>query len=491
VIRGFVTGMIWGGVVATSGLAVLSQVAHPPAPRAEVPAPANSDAPPILQPTAEPAPASPDTVAAPAAPETTAPQLSDVPAAADADAPDQPSAMGDAAPVVLAPAPADMAQPSEPSPDMAPAASPAPAEPPALPLVTAPEAASPVAPDPAIAVPAQPADLAPDQPQSQTPAQPGAESAPAPADLPPPDAGDDLLLPPDAPRAEPAPVDIVPDVPLAPSQPEAPAKPVLITPNAGLQTVVPGVTINRLPRIGDAPDAGEVASAAPADVPATPLALYARAFDNPAEKPLFALVLVDTGEADLDRVGFATLPFAVSFVVDPLAPGAADAAAIYRAAGQEVIMLASGLPDGAQPADVEQTFQALDRAVPQAVAVIDRAAGGFGDDRLLASQVVPVIGAQGRGLLTYDRGLNAADQVARRDGVPAATIFRRLDADGESIPTIRRYLDRAAFRAAQEGQVVVIGSTRRDTLAAIMQWAVEGRAASVALAPVSATLKQP
>ena len=67
-------------------------------------------------------------------------------------------------------------------------------------------------------------------------------------------------------------------------------------------------------------------------------------------------------------------------------------------------------------------------------------------------------------------------------------IFRRLDGEGESIATIRRYLDRAAFKAAQEGVVVVIGDTREATVAAILEWTVEGRAATVTLAPVTAVL---
>jgi polysaccharide deacetylase 2 family uncharacterized protein YibQ len=53
---------------------------------------------------------------------------------------------------------------------------------------------------------------------------------------------------------------------------------------------------------------------------------------------------------------------------------------------------------------------------------------------------------------------------------------------------IRRYLDRAAFKAAQEGRVVVVGRTRPETVAALLEWTVEGRAATVALAPLTAAL---
>ena len=38
---------------------------------------------------------------------------------------------------------------------------------------------------------------------------------------------------------------------------------------------------------------------------------------------------------------------------------------------------------------------------------------------------------------------------------------------------------RAAFKAAQEGRVTVVGSTRPETVAAIMEWSIEGRASSV------------
>ena len=74
-------------------------------------------------------------------------------------------------------------------------------------------------------------------------------------------------------------------------------------------------------------------------------------------------------------------------------------------------------------------LEVLER-LPEALAVIDPDGRIFQDDRPLASMVVPLIQAEGMGLVTFDRGLNAADQVARREGVPRATIFRILDAEG-------------------------------------------------------------
>ena len=311
---------------------------------------------------------------------------------------------------------------------------------------------------------------------------------------------------------EPAPAgDVSVLQPVAPPEPApnliAKDQPSTFVPDAAVTSTADGVTTGRLPRVGDQPAGSTPDPAAPA-LPAEqspvqqpadqspvqqpaeqpPVQRYAQAFDNPSGKPLFAVVLRDTGGPDVDRAALAALPFPVSFVIDPLAPDAAEAAAIYRAAGQEVIMLATGIPAGAQASDLEQTFQSLEAVLPQAVAVMDLATAGFQDDRPLASLVVPIMKAQGRGLITFDRGLNAADQVARRIDVPAATIFRQLDAGGEEPSLIRRYLDRAAFKAAQEGRVTVLGDTKPATIAALMEWAVEGRAASVTLAPVTAVL---
>ncbi len=240
-----------------------------------------------------------------------------------------------------------------------------------------------------------------------------------------------------------------------------------------------------LPRIGDT----EPAAGATASADARPLSAFARPFDNTAAKPLFAVILIDDGSSSIDRTALAALPFPVSFAVDPLAPDASSRAEAYRAAGQEVLILASGLPKGAQASDVEVAFQAMDQTLPEAVAVMDLADRRFQADRPLASLVVPVIAAQGRGLVTWEGGgLNAANQVAQREAVPATVAFRNLDADAENEATIRRYLDRAAFKAAQEGRVTVVGHTRPETIAALLAWSIEGRAATVALAPVSAVL---
>jgi polysaccharide deacetylase 2 family uncharacterized protein YibQ len=119
---------------------------------------------------------------------------------------------------------------------------------------------------------------------------------------------------------------------------------------------------------------------------------------------------------------------------------------------------------------------------------MDLAEPQFQDRRPVASLVVPVVGAQGRGLLTWDRGLNAADQVARRDDVPTAVLFRDLDEAAGDNTAIRRVLDRAVFKAAQDGRAAVAGTTTPETVAALLEWTVEGKAATVALGPVTAVM---
>ncbi len=224
---------------------------------------------------------------------------------------------------------------------------------------------------------------------------------------------------------------------------------------------------------------------------APPLQAFAAPFAGAGGKPLFAIILLDTGAADIDRAVWASLPLPVSFAVDPESPTAAEAMALYRAAGKEVIILPTSLPAGAQASDVETSLAAYQAMLPESVAVMSDPVAGFQDDRELASLVVPAVGAQGRGVLLFDKGLNSAAQIAQRDGIPYAMISKMIDTGGESVPVMRRYLDRAVFKAAQDGAAVVMGQTLPDTLTALTEWSLEGRAGDVTLAPISALMQPP
>jgi polysaccharide deacetylase 2 family uncharacterized protein YibQ len=520
--KGFGTGLIWGGLFGVAGLVIVSEVSPMPGEAARGAVVEEAMQAPAALPATEPSVAPEEPIATPPAAEPEEANA-DAPAEGNASAPAQENdaVPPEAEPVpsaaeITAPAGSEFLRPAPDSEPTAPASASdiatgtapvvqAPAEAPAAPTAS-PEAAA--APRLDLAVPASP--VVPDTPAeapviaalddnrigggqaADAPPPPSAEVTPPPAELPPPPPltpeeealvetapeilpeGDGAVLPADAPLA--------PDAPL-PDGMGAEGEP----PQAGFSGEVDGVTVGRLPRIGDAP-AAEVADEAVDPNDLTPLKRYARPFENPDGKPVYAIVLVDTGEPELDRAKLAALPFPVTFALDPALPNVAELAAPYLEAGQEVVMLASSIPQGATAADLEVTFGAHAAALPQAVAVLDLPEGGFQNDRPLATQVIPIVRDQGRGLLTFDQGLNPADQVASRDGVPAATIFRRLDAEDEPAAAVRRYLDRAAFKAAQDGRVVVLGSTRPETIAALMEWSLEGRASTVALGPVSAAM---
>ena len=503
-VRGVVSGLIWGGVVSVFGLGVVSQLAPLPgaekaandivAPKVEaVPEPVKAPEPVVLEPEGEAAPAEgaePATPELAATPETETPEPETVPPEPVAPVTAEGEAPG-------AEATAQITAPELVDPSAAPLPGEVPAHSPLAPeVVGEPEAAAMLEP----LAPAEPLLDSPAGAEVETPgalvrempdlalAEPAAPVVPLPA-VPEPETATPEAATPEA---------ALPEATLPEAGTPEPVAP--LAPAAGLPEVVEGVTTNRLPRIepeadpaaaAAAPEAGEapVLEAEPADT--RPLARFAAPFENPANKPLYAILILDDGAAGVDRAALAALPLPLTIVLDPSSPEAGKLAADYRKAGKEVAMLASGLPKGATASDVQVSFEAHAKTLPEAVAVVDLPLEGFQNNRKLAADLLPVIKDQGRGLVTFDKGLNAGDQVARREGVPAALIFRELDAEGEGAPLIRRYLDRAAFKAVQDGRVTVLGRARPETIAALLEWSVEGRAGSVALAPLTAVLSVP
>lgn len=384
----------------------------------------------------------------------------------------------------------------------------------AAPAVTEPAAEAPAAQAPAVEAPAAEAPAPEPAPDVTAPDEgaPAAEAVPADPETPAteeaaPDASAEApveeppaaVVPEVAPPEAPAETETAPEMPgtkpdalpgvAEPAPPDGATAEVegsgsTFKPTPGLVRSGEGVIIGR---------GTEPAPDAPADgtapVDPRPIAQFAATFENPDAKPVFAIVLVDSGAADLDRAGLAALPFPASFALDPLDPATPDRAAIYRAAGKEVVMLVTGIAQGAQASDVEVAFQSMEQGLPEAVAAMDLAEPTFQNNRGLASAVVPILKAEGRGLLTWDEGLNAADQVARREDLEAAVVFRNLDQAGGDTVAVRRLLDRAVFKADQDGRVSVVGTADPATVAALLEWTVEGKAATVALAPLTAVLK--
>lgn len=515
--NGFVSGILAGAAVSVLGVGALSLMTPLPheTAMAPMPAPVETPAAPGLDTAAAPDPA-------PSAPDAAPVQVTEVPAAQELDLPagsefNKPKPEGepilpgtDAAraeggeTLVLVPTPVEIDD--GPMPDTAPAAEPeAVAETPDA--MTAPAVddsgaqvvavvQEPVLPSPAAPGPQAPeAEAAPDQP---APA-PQAEAAPTQAE-----AEDDkaaMAKAPETPTPSPAPADPAQDAEPAPVEPpaadEAFAPQVdiagprsLRVPVPGAEIATPNVTTGRLPSIGAETGTGTEtgdAQAAPS-MEQGALSRFAVPFTPEAGKPLFSVILIDVAEGGLDRSALTTFSFPVTFAVDAARPDAAEAMASYRAAGYEVILLTGGLPNGAKPQDLEVSLQSYMATVDQAVALMDAENGGMQANRALLSQLAEILSESGHGLVTYDKGLNTALQIAEAEGIPSTVIFRTLDEQGETISTIRRYLDRAAFKAAQDGQVVMLGHTYPETVTALFSWALEGKGADVSIAPISAVL---
>jgi polysaccharide deacetylase 2 family uncharacterized protein YibQ len=249
-----------------------------------------------------------------------------------------------------------------------------------------------------------------------------------------------------------------------------------------------GVTTDRLPAVGqETPEADTDVNDAAQDVPA--LEKFAVEFDNPEDKPLMSIVLIDDGSSPIGFDALSSFPYPLSFAIDADWPGAAEAAAQYRAAGFEVLAMAD-LPAGASAADAEVAMQAYLDAVPEAVAILEGTETGLQSDREAAEQLAPILLDSGHGVVMHPKGLNTAQKLLSREGVSAASVFRDFDAKGQQATVIRRFLDQASFKAGQEeGGVIMLGRMRAETVSALLLWGLQDRASRVALAPVSAILK--
>ncbi|MBN7786093.1 divergent polysaccharide deacetylase family protein [Ponticoccus gilvus] len=260
----------------------------------------------------------------------------------------------------------------------------------------------------------------------------------------------------------------------------------------------PAVQQNRLPSItADAPEAPEAQPDAPETAPSalaalpgdSPLVRNAAAFEAPAGVPRMAVVLIDDGSGPLGPEALESFPFPVTFAIAPGHPDPQGAAAGYRALGFEV-MAVGAVPAGALPSDVETALAGALGAVPQAVAVLEDSSGSLQADRDVAAQTTDYLLASGHGLVMVPKGLNTTQKLALKEGVPSASLFRDFDAEGQSANVIRRIFDQAAFRARQEGAVVMVGRLRADTVSALVLWGLQDRGSTITLVPVSTVLAE-
>ena len=231
---------------------------------------------------------------------------------------------------------------------------------------------------------------------------------------------------------------------------------------------------------------------APAAAPdGPPISAYSARFENPDEKPLMSIVLIDgatdLANADTGLTALQSFPYPLSFAVDATAPDAQERMTAYRNAGFEVLALMN-LPVGATPQDAAVNLDAALDAVPQAVALIEGPGSGLQTSSEVTDQLISSLKQSGHGIVLQAKGLNSAQRDAEREGVPAQIVFRDFDSAGQDARTIRRFLDQAAFRAGQEGGVIMMGRLRADTISALLIWGNQDRARRVALSPVSAVL---
>ena len=212
----------------------------------------------------------------------------------------------------------------------------------------------------------------------------------------------------------------------------------------------------------------------------------ATAFTNPQNKPIFAILLMDDGVIGLDQLAQFNVPLSVA--INPDWPDAPARAERWRAAGFDVLLQSPKLGDAFDFAAIDSLLQGHLLRVPQALGVVDVPQGGFQGNRRLSGQIAQGLGRAGAALVTFDGRINAAHEIALGASLPAAVVFRDIDAAHEDAEMITRYLERAAFKAAQMGQIVVAGRVSPQTLAALGQWLAGDWAGQLALAPISAVL---
>ena len=296
---------------------------------------------------------------------------------------------------------------------------------------------------------------------------------------------------PEATQTETAMVSPEPSVPG--DAPEAPAS---------NDTSSPSLTI-QLPTIGGDQDEG-VAADSDADnglqivlndgsdeIALGALARNAVPFTDPGDKPLMSIILIDVGAEGLDRDQLTTFSFPVTIAIDPVVGDVQTAAKTFRNAGLEVIVQSPPLPSGIGRNQIGGHIVDVLGFVPQSIGLVDAVQGGFQSNSRLSEGAIEALMEGGHGLVIYDRpGLKSALRTAEKNGLPAAEIYRTLDAEREDAETINLYLDTASQKAAQMGHVIMIGHSYPETVKALFTWAADARSQGVTLAPLSAILRQ-
>jgi hypothetical protein len=204
-------------------------------------------------------------------------------------------------------------------------------------------------------------------------------------------------------------------------------------------------------------------------------------------RPYMSIILIEE-EGSIGAEALADFPYPLSFAINPDLSDAAERMAARRAAGFEVMVLAD-LPRTASAQDAETALSVWLSNLPQAMGILEGVNTGVQGNRSLASHVAALARDMGYGLVMQDNGLNTVQKLAHREGVPSGVVFRDFDGAGQDPRAMRRFLDQAAFRAGQEGAVLMLGRLKPDTISALLMWGLQDRASRVALMPTSASLR--
>ena len=221
-----------------------------------------------------------------------------------------------------------------------------------------------------------------------------------------------------------------------------------------------------------------------------PVERFAQPFEGTFDKPVMGLILVDDGSLALDGpqglVALQAFPAPLSIAMDMSRPGDMDRMARFREAGFDVFALMA-LEAEIESASVAAAMREAVAPELQIVGVLESHVNGFQNTRSISDAVLAVLAKSGHGLVTQSAPLNIMPNLARKQGIPAGAVFRVIDDSGRA-DTVRRAMDTAVSRSVREDSVIVQGRLHQKTIAALLLWILQDRAALVELVPVSAIL---
>ncbi|MGJ8623594.1 MAG: divergent polysaccharide deacetylase family protein [Yoonia sp.] len=210
-------------------------------------------------------------------------------------------------------------------------------------------------------------------------------------------------------------------------------------------------------------------------------------FENPEGLPVVGLMLIDTGAIDEGPSVLFDSGLMATVILDALMADVGLFADAYLEAGMEVGMRVP-LPSGATPSDVEVTYSVALDALPQAALLYSNGEDELRRNSNAAKQVMAILATEGRGFVTFQRGLGGSLRAAEAAEVPLATVSRDLDEAEGDAGALRRTLDRAAFTARQSGGSIVVATMNRANLRALQDWAIDVPGEGVIIGPASALM---